>query len=73
MSRVLQELFSDEIPCHLHPFTGLSSKDTKESIEEKVCLLKSAGISSLNILWNDPGHEGPVSVFNSGTYWEHIG
>lgn len=69
---IIRELFEGNCGNHIHPFTGLSSHETEEDIEEKVRTLRDAGIRSMDLLWKDPDRKGDISPFNTETYWTRM-
>ena len=69
---IIRDIFEGRCGSHVHPFTGLSSLESQEDIENKVQTLHEAGIGSMCLLWEDPKRTGDVSLFNTETYWQHM-
>ena len=69
---IIRDIFEGRCGSHVHPFTGLSSLESQEDIENKVRTLHEAGIGSMCLLWEDPKRTGDVSLFNTETYWQHM-
>ncbi|HBU11995.1 MAG TPA: hypothetical protein DEB31_04505 [Clostridiales bacterium] len=69
---IFHNLFQGDCGNHVHPFTGLSARESKEDVEKKLRTLCDAGIRSMVLLWSNPDRQGDVSLFNDETYWTHM-
>ncbi|OUP84004.1 hypothetical protein B5F07_09140 [Lachnoclostridium sp. An169] len=69
---IFTQIFTDECGNHIHPFTGLSSRESENDIKEKIRTLHESGLRSMVLLWEDPERTGDVSLFNSESYWQHM-
>lgn len=69
---IIRDIFAGKCGNHIHPFTGLSARETEEDIENKVRRLHDAGILSMDLLWENPDKTADYAPFNDEVYWTRI-